>query len=66
MSVEKRILDAIEGDIRCGACGRFVKIGEGKTLGYWSERGNFCLICSLCEHNESTMNVVNQYKQGRV
>ena len=52
MPVETRILDSIEGDIRCQSCGKFVRIGKGKTLGFWYEKKGrkfFGLICGNCE-----------------
>ena len=66
MGVETRILVAIEGDIRCQSCGRFVKIGQGETLGFWTERNTFALICKRCEEDKTTMDIVANYKQERV
>lgn len=66
MPVPTKILDAIEGDIRCLGCGRFVKIGEGKTLAYWSLRNILGLICPKCEENTSVMNAIKDRKQERV
>lgn len=62
MPVEIRILDALE-DFRCRWCGRFVRIAEGKTLGYWS-RGKFFLICPKCE--DKVKEAIKDKRQERV
>lgn len=67
MGVETRILDAMEGYYNnCQNCGRFVGIGKGKTLGYWSERGAFRLICQRCETKPEVIEAIRKFKQERV
>ncbi|TRZ52640.1 MAG: hypothetical protein D4S01_02565 [Dehalococcoidia bacterium] len=65
MGVETRILDAIPGDIRCQNCGRFVKIGKGKILGYWW-KGHFLLFCPNCESLAQSYDWLEDSKQERV
>lgn len=64
MPVETRILDALE-DVKCRWCGRFVKIGKGETLGYWSQ-GKFFLICPKCEPKDEVKEAIKDKKQERV
>lgn len=66
MPVEMRILDAIDGEIRCQGCGRFVKIGEGTTLGFWYDskgRKYFGLVCRRCEDDPSMKKLLEEYPE---
>ena len=65
MPVDRKILDAIPGDVRCQNCGCFVEIGKGKTLGFWHE-GQFLLFCSKCENVALTFDFLRGCKQERI
>jgi len=66
MPVEKRIIDAVV-DFRCRWCGRFISVGEGKTLGYWSGGGGFFyFICPKCESLDQVKDALKDKKQERV
>jgi len=49
MAVSNRILKSISGDMRCSSCGKFVSLGEGKTLVCWTSNKSCILICHRCE-----------------
>jgi len=64
MPVKTKILDALE-DFRCRWCGKFVKIGMGETLGYWSH-SKFFLICPKCEAKDEVKEAIKDKSQERV
>ena len=57
MPTETRILDALQ-DIRCNACGHFVRIGRGDLVVCWTSKTTAILICPKCEAKDDIQDVL--------